>query len=173
MATKNGALTAKELTHCAMLGALFYIVFHMFANLLYVEAITFSIFVCAQVFSRKEVVMACALTGLLQLLFHGFMPWNVAYALIFPGYALWFATLKRAVKKHEWIAWINGAIAALFLGQLVDLPFILFDKKLTILYILMGLKTSIIQAGIVFLEFVFLYDPFVRALKKIVRAGNR
>ena len=69
MATKNGALTAKELTHCAMLGALFYIVFHMFANLLYVEAITFSIFVCAQVFSRKEVVMACALTGLLQLLF--------------------------------------------------------------------------------------------------------
>ena len=85
---------------------------------------------------------------------------------------------EKAVKKHEWIAWINGAIAALFLGQLVDLPFILFDKRLTILYILMGLKTSIIQAGIVFLEFVFLYDPFVRALKRsydleIVNGGER
>ncbi len=50
MASRNEILTVRELARCAVLGALFYIVFHLFSNVLYVEGITLTLFVCAQVF---------------------------------------------------------------------------------------------------------------------------
>ncbi|MEY8256718.1 hypothetical protein AAK706_03180 [Erysipelotrichaceae bacterium 66-17] len=169
MASRNEILTVREIARCAVLGALFYIVFHLFSNVLYVEGITLTLFVCAQVFKRKEVLAGTMVFAMLQLLFHGFMIWNMAYAVIFPLYALWFCSLKKTAEKHEWIAWAAGALAAFLLGQLVDLPFLVFGKTVTIVYILLGMKTSLIQAGVVFLEFLFLYEPMVRIMKKIAK----
>lgn len=169
MANRNEILTVREMARCAVLGTLFYIVFHLFSNVLYVEGITLTLFVCAQVFKRKEVLAGTMVFALLQLFFHGFMIWNMAYAVIFPLYALWFCSLNRLAAKHEWVAWAAGTLAAFLLGQLVDLPFLVFGKTVTIVYILLGMKTSLIQAGVVFLEFLFLYEPMVRIMKKIAR----
>lgn len=168
METENtNKLSVRDLTYCALLGALFYVVFHLFSNVLYVEGITLTLFVCAQVFNKKEVILAAILFGILQILFHGFMFWNLMYLIIFPLYASWFASMKKIVKKHETVAWFCGALASFLLGQLVDLPFLLFDRKITMLYILLGLKTSLIQGCIVFIEFVLLYGPFAKILRKI------
>lgn len=169
MANRNEILTVREMARCAVLGTLFYIVFHLFSNVLYAEGITLTLFVCAQVFKRKEVLAGTMVFALLQLFFHGFMIWNMTYAVIFPLYALWFYSLNRLAAKHEWVAWTTGALAAFLLGQLVDLPFLVFGKTVTIVYILLGMKTSLIQAGVVFLEFLFLYEPMVRIMKKIAR----
>ncbi|EOS60797.1 hypothetical protein C815_01049 [Firmicutes bacterium M10-2] len=160
-------LSVRNLTYCALLGSLFYVIFHLFSNILYVEGITLTLFVCAQVFNKKEVISATILFGILQILFHGFMPWNLMYLILFPFYGLWFASLKKIVKKHEAVAWFCGALASFLLGQLVDLPFLLFDRKITMLYILLGFKTSLIQGAIVFIEFVLLYGPFVKILRTI------
>ena len=57
-------MTTRELTQVALMGTLLYIVFHAFSDILYLELITFTILSFSQVFSRRDIVLACILFAL-------------------------------------------------------------------------------------------------------------
>ena len=162
--------STQRLTRIAFVAAIFYVGFRMFADILYLEMITFLLFVFAQVLPRREVVAAAGLCALLQLLLHGIMLWNIAYLLIFPSYACLFSLGRNWSEKHLSIVPFVGALASFLIGQLVELPFLLVGKTITWVYLLMGLKTSLLQAGLSFVVFLFLYEPLKNKLKRIIRS---
>lgn len=160
-------MSVKQLTRIAFLGSLLYIVFHSFSNFLYIEMITFTLCSFSLVFSRKEVVIASFLFGMIQILFHGLMFWNVMYILIYPTYAYLCATYRSFFMRHKIGFYMIGGFFSFLTGQLVELPFLLVSKKVTLIYMLMGLKTSLIQGCITFLEFLMLHDPVQQLLERI------
>ena len=126
-----------------------------------------SLLLFALVFERREVIAAAGIFALLQLLLHGIMLWNIAYLIIFPTYALLFSLSRNWLRKHEGIIPFYCACFSFLCGQLVDLPFLLFDARVTMLYVLMGMKTSLIQAGLTFIAALFLYEPLFHVLTRI------
>ena len=132
-------MTTRELTRIALMGTILYVVFHAFSDILYLELITFTILSFAQVFSRRDTVIACVL----------------------------FASLKRVRKGRTIALALTAGIGSFLIGQLVDLPFILFSSTITALYLLMGLKTSLIQGFLTFLATLFLYEPVHRVLLRL------
>ena len=152
--------STQRLTRIAFVAAIFYVGFRMFADILYLEMITFLLFVFAQVLPRREVVAAAGLCALLQLLLHGIMLWNIAYLLIFPSYACLFSLGRNWFEKHLSIVPFVGALAS----------FLIVGKTITWVYLLMGLKTSLLQAGLSFVVFLFLYEPLKNKLKRIIRS---
>ena len=156
-------MTTRELTRIALMGTILYVVFHAFSDILYLELITFTILSFSQVFSRRDTVIACVLFASLHMLLHGVMIWNIAYLLIFPAYGFLFASLKRRTIALA----LTAGIGSFLIGQLVDLPFILFSSTITALYLLMGLKTSLIQGCLTFLATLFLYEPVHRVLLRL------
>lgn len=149
------------------MGALFYVVFHIFSNVLYLELITFTILIFAQVFPKKEVIFACVLFATIQLLLHGIMIWNIAYLCIYPLYAWIFGKMKALFERHELLPAIIGGSLSFACGMLVDLPYLLLDKKITVMYWLMGLKTSLIQGCLTVIVIVCLYAPVKKILVQI------
>lgn len=160
-------MTTRELTRIAMMGTLLYIVFHAFSNILYLELITFTILSFSQVFAKRDTVLACVLFASLHMLLHGVLIWNIAYLLIFPAYGYLFASMKRLFKGHLLVTALAAGICSFLIGQLVDLPFILFSKTITVLYLLLGLKTSLIQGSLTFIATLFLYEPVQNVLMRI------
>ena len=151
-------MTARELTRIALMGTLLYIVFHAFSDILYLEMITFS---------RRETVIACVLFAALHLLLHGIMVWNIAYLLIFPTYGYLFASMKRLLKGRPTLTALIAGCFSFLIGQLVDLPFILFSQTITVFYLLLGVKTSLIQGTLTFLVTLFLYEPIQNVLQRV------
>ena len=84
-------MSTRQLTRTAIMAAVLYAIFRMFADILYLELITFSLLLFALVFERREVIAAAGIFALLQLLLHGIMLWNIGYLIIFPTYALLFS----------------------------------------------------------------------------------
>lgn len=160
-------MTTRELTQVALMGTLLYIVFHAFSDILYLELITFTILAFSQVFSRRDIVLACILFASLHMLLHGIMIWNISYLLIFPIYGFIFASMKRILQGHLTRMAVIAGIFSFLIGQLVDFPFILFSKTITVLYLLIGIKTSLIQGILTFLVTLFLYEPIHAVLCRV------
>lgn len=160
-------MRVREITRIALMGAMMYAVFQAFSNILYLEMITFTILSFSQVFSRKETTLSCLLFACIQILLNGVMIWNIAYLIVFPTYGLLFSTHKSFLEKHKGFLPFYGAFFSFLTGQLVDLPFLLFSKTVTVLYMLMGLKTSLIQGLLTFIVLLFLFDPVHKVLVRI------
>ena len=155
------------MAHIALMGAILYAVFQAFSNILYLEMITFTILCFAHVFTRKEVVISCVLFACIQILLNGLTLWNVAYLLIFPLYGWIFSKSRDLLKNRLWANALLSGFFSFLTGQLVDLPFLLFSKTVTMLYMLMGLKTSLIQGCLTFIVTLFLWEPVTHVLKRI------
>ena len=76
--------------------------------------------------------------------------------------AFWLGPVDAAV-----VLGVRIVLAAFLTGQLVDLPFLLFSKTITILYLVMGLKTSLIQGCLTFIVTLFLWEPVIHVLERI------
>ena len=70
---------------------------------------------------------------------------------------------------EEGLAVVMVGLCSFATGQLLDLPFILLDARVTMIYVLMGLKTSLLQGMLSALEALFLFDPLVDRLQRIER----
>ena len=55
----------------------------------------------------------------------------------------------------------------------MDLPFLLLSDTVTVLYMIMGLKTSLIQGCLTFLTLLFLFEPIKKVLLQIERRMMR
>lgn len=160
-------MSVRQLTRIALMACLQYVVFTMFSQILYLEAVTLVTLLFAVVFPLKEAMLASVIFALINMLTRGIMPWTFMYLLLFPSYSLIAYQLRNVMKRNtEWAVMLCFLFSFL-LGQLVDLPFLLFSGKITMIYLLMGLKTSLIQGFLSACEAAFLFDPLVRQLNKI------
>ena len=157
-------MTTRELTQVALMGTILYVVFHAFSNILYLEMITFTILSFSQVFSRRDTVLSCILFSVIHLLLNGIMIWNIAYLVIFPFYGLVFSCARGFFKDRLLLISITAGVFSCLIGQLVDLPFLLFSQMATLFYVLMGIKTSLIQGCLTFIATLFLFEPIQRVL---------
>ena len=166
-------MKTRELTRIALMGTILYVVFQAFSDILYLEMITFTILAFSQVFTRRETVLSCLLFAAVHLLLHGIMFWNIAYLIIFPTYGLLFSASRGLLDRHPGFVPFYGAFFSFLTGQLVDLPFLLLSDTVTVLYMIMGLKTSLIQGCLTFLTLLFLFEPIKKVLLQIERRMMR
>lgn len=162
-------MRTKELTRIAFMAAILVCVFQMFAQILYLEMITFTIVVFGCSNSKREAIMACLIFGIINMLYMGINPWTMMYVVIYPCYAWIVSAHKEMWRKHPFILYLLCGFLSFLTGQLLDLPYILFSGKLTIFYMLMGLKTSVIQGILSFLVCMFLFDPLTKRLRLLWR----
>lgn len=156
-----------EVTRIAFLSAMLACIFQMFANILYVEMITFTILLFACVFSRRDVILACIVFGCINMFIQGITIWSFLYVLIYPMYALLFASIKKICLKHPFLLALVCGLCSCFTGLLLDLPYLLFSDKVTLVYLVMGLKTSLMQGILSFVICMFLFDPLYHRLGSI------
>lgn len=165
-------MKVKELCFIAVIAAIEFIVFTSFSFVLYLECITITIILFATIFSTKQAVLGSLIFSLVNLVMQGVTPWSIMYVLIYPTYSLFIGIFKNYLNKHFIILCILCGILSFLTGQLVQIPFILISKHITIYYILAGLKVSIPQ-GIITGSFCFLcYKPLYAVLQPIIRRLN-
>ncbi len=162
-------MKVKDLTKTSLFGCLQFLVFYLFSDILYLEMITITTVLIALVFPRKQSVYGSIVFGVLNILLkQGLTSWSIMYLLIYPTYSLITSFIKNKKLRNNiyFIAFI-AFFFSFMTGQLVQLPYMLVAKNITYIYILIGLKTSIIQASITGIITLFLYKPLYKTLKKI------
>lgn len=168
---KEETMKVKQLTQIALMASIEVCIFTIFSNILYLEAITFTVFLFAMVFSFKEAILSSLIFALCLLLVLGVTPWNLMYLLIYPSYSFIIHLLKKwLINSFYFRVFIVGFLSFLT-GQLMQIPFMLVSSKVGLLYILLGLKTSFFQGIISALLCLFLFDSCYKILKKVKR-GN-
>lgn len=162
----------KEVCYIAIMACIQMVVFTSFSNILYLECITLTTILFANCFKTRQAVLASIVFGFLNFLVQGIAPWSLMYFLIYPTYSLIAGSLKRIVKDNLFLITILCFIFSFMTGQLVQIPFLLVSKKITLIYLLMGFKTSLFQASLSAFACFFVYRPLAAVLKKIERRLN-
>lgn len=163
-----------QLTRIAFMAAIMVCVFQLCSNILYLELITFTIVLFACVFPKKTAIASCIVFALLNMMVMGITLWTLLYLMIYPLYAWIIAFWKSFLMKHPLCLCMICGCLSFLCGQLLDLPFLLFGKQATIVYILMGLKTSLIQGILSFITCLLLFDPLYLRLSKLEKErGNQ
>ena len=80
-------MKASQLTRIAIMACLQYVVFTMFSQILYLEAVTLITLLFAVVFPLKESMLASAVFALINMLTRGILPWTIMYLVLFPCYS--------------------------------------------------------------------------------------
>ena len=139
-------MSTRQLVRIAMMACIETVIFGSFSDILYLECITMTIVLFALVFDKKESFWAAVVFGIMNMLVRqGVNLWSMMYLIIYPLYSLLISALKRhLLNRFKRVAIITGILSFLT-GQLLELPFLLFSTKITVFYLLMGLKTSLIQ----------------------------
>lgn len=165
-------MKAKELCYIAVMAAIESVVFTSFSFVLYLECITFTIVLFAMCFETKQAVLGAIVFSIVNLSMQGVTPWSMMYCLIYPLYSLFIGISKPFLQKHFWLLCFLCGCLSFLTGQLVQIPFLLISKKITILYILAGLKISCIQGCLSAFCCMICYQPIYTILKKITRSTS-
>lgn len=160
-------MSVKTLTRIAIMASIQSAIFTIFSQVLYLEGITFTVCLFACVFKKEEAVFASLIFAMVNMLVQGISIWTMMYVIIYPMYSLLIATFKQYWLKKPMALVILCGFLSFLTGQLMDLPFIVFAKEITIFYILLGLKTSIIQGCLSALMCLMIFDPCLKVLQKI------
>ncbi|MBR3692989.1 MAG: cytochrome B [Erysipelotrichales bacterium] len=139
-------MRVKDLCMIALIATLEYIVFTYFSYILYLECITFTIMMIALYFNTKIAITSSLVFTLLNCLNMGISPWSMMYLLVYPLYSLVISLGKKLIKQKVQYVIITCTLLSFLTGQLLQLPYLLVSKNITYLYLLAGLKTSLIQA---------------------------
>lgn len=165
-------MRVNQLTRIALMGCIEVIVFGGFSDILYLGCITLTIVLFALAFDVKEAVLAAVVFGIMNMVVkQGVTIWSMMYLLIYPCYSLLVGFLKKWLLKHFWLCVVMTGVLSLLTGQLLQIPFLLVSKKVTLIYLVLGLKTSVIQGLLSALCCALLFHPLYRVLKKIERTN--
>lgn len=116
--------------------------------------------------------MASVVFGIMNMAIRqGVTTWSLMYLAIYPVYSLIVGCLKKPLLKHFWLIILVCGLLSFMTGQLLQLPFLLVSKKVTMIYLVLGLKTSAIQGVISAISCALLFQPLYRALKRIERTS--
>lgn len=160
-------MNVKTLTKIAIMASIQSVVFTIFSQILYLEGITFTICLFACAFKKNEAVFASLIFAMVNMLVQGINIWTMMYVLIYPTYSFIVSSLKPILLKRIGLMVFVCGLLSFATGQLLDLPFILFSKEVTIFYILLGLKTSLIQGCLSALMCLLIFEPCLKVLDKI------
>ena len=157
-------MNTKELVRISLMGCVQFLLFYMFSDILYVEVITIITIIFALIFSKKEAIFASIIFGLLNIILkQGITTWSIMYFIIYPMYSLIIGIFKSKLLNSKIMIVVVCFIFSFMTGQLLQLPYMLISKNITIYYIIIGFKTSIIQATITSCICYFI----INVLKKI------
>ncbi|MDD3027160.1 MAG: cytochrome B [Erysipelotrichaceae bacterium] len=160
----NRYLTTKKMALIAILGCVQYVSFMSFSFIPYLEVIT-SITVCfAMVFSTRDAFLGSLIFGSVYLLTTGITPWGSMYFFIYPAYSLIIGATRPILKRHFLILCLVSGLFSFATGQLLQLPFIIFSKQVTLLYMLLGLQVSLGQFALTFCFMFLTYRRFEAVL---------
>ncbi len=168
------AMDVKTLTRISLMGAMQFVAFVSFSDVLYLEVITLVTILFAMNFKRKEAILASVVFAFVNMaLKQGVTTWSIMYLVIFPMYSLLTSVFKPFLAKKLWriICWCG--ILSFMIGQLMQIPFLLVSSKVTLIYLTLGLKASAIQAGLSIVACTSVYPILDRVLKRINRENNR
>lgn len=161
-------MKVKELCCIAIMAAIEMVVFTSFSFILYIEFITFTVVVFSMVFSKRMAVLSAVIFGLLNMiLIQSVTPWSICYLLIYPSYSWIISSLKAYLSNHFISLCILCGMFSFLTGQILQLPFMLFSKYVTLVYLIIGLKTSLIQGVVSMVGCMVLYKPVEKVLKII------
>ncbi len=162
-------LTTKELVICAISGALLFISFTLCSNILYLEIITNMVVLLSMVYKRKLAILSVVVFSFTLLLSVGFQIYTVMYLLVYVLYSIITIAIKEYLLAHPYFKYAYIGVLSFLTGQILQLPWMLISKKATLYYMLMGLKTSLIQGGISFIFALLVFDVLYDRLKKILK----
>lgn len=160
-------MRVKELCYIAVIGALEFVVFTSFSFVLYLECITLTVLLFSMCFQRRQAVLGAIVFGIINLSMQGVTPWSMMYLLVYPLYSLLIGTLKPFLSRHFIVLVILCGCLSFLTGQLLQLPFMMFSKTITIVYLIAGFKTSLIQGIISGISCFVCYKPIYIVLQKI------
>ena len=161
-------MKVRELCFIAIMAAIEMVVFTSFSFVLYLEFITFTIIVFAMVFSKRAAIFSSIVFGMLNMiLIQGITPWSICYLLIYPCYSWMISSFKKYLSCHFMVLCLACGFFSFLSGQLLQLPFLLFSKYVTVFYLIIGLKTSLIQGTISGISCFILYKPISKVLGSI------
>lgn len=153
----------------ALLASLEYVSFVLFSNFLYLEVITFLVVFVAMMFDLKESVFSSLIFALILILIQGFTFWNGMYLVIYPLYSFIISISKNFLHKHVKLLSVICGILSFLTGQLLQLPFLLVNKNVTIYYILAGLKTSLVQGVVSGILCYLLFESLKKRIGRMIR----
>ncbi len=161
-------MDVKSITKVALMGCMQFVMFVSFADILYLELVTFITVLFATKFKTREVVLASVTFAVMNMAIRqGVTVWSMMYLLIFPTYSLIISILPKKLKMNMIFIVVICGIFSFLVGQLIQIPFILLSPNLTFVYILVGLQTSLIQGIISMLATAILFPPTSKALQRI------
>lgn len=162
MSTKY--LTTKKMALIAILGCVQYVSFMSFSFIPYLEVIT-TVTVCfAMVFQKRDAFLGSLIFGSLYVLTNGITPWGTMYFFIYPIYSIIVGLTKTFFQKHFLPLALLTGFFSFATGQLLQLPFIIFSKQVTLLYMLLGLQVSLGQFFLTFAFMMLTYHRFFNVL---------
>jgi len=165
-------MKVKDLVLITVLASIQYVVFTSFSFVLYLEFITFVTVLFAMNFKRQEAVLGSIIFVIIYMLTSGITPWSMMYLIVYPTYSLLTSLLKPFFKKHFSALVVTCGFFSFATGQILQIPFLLFSKNITIYYLIAGLKVSIPQGIIAALVCRLLYYPLSKVLTRIIQRRN-
>ena len=169
---RSGQFSVKQLCVISIIACIEAVVFTSFSQLLYLEAITLTVLMFAVVFDKRISLMGALVYGLVNMVINGITPWTFMYFLIYPCYTLIVIAMKPVLKDCILGYSVLCGVLSFMTGQFLQLPYLLFSEKVTAFYLLAGLKTSVIQAGLSAVSCFVLFQPLRVVLEKIERRLN-
>ena len=160
-------MSVRRLVVIAFTAAIQYICFSSFSFILYLEVITFITVSFAMVFPRYDAILASLIFTMVNLLTMGFTPWTFMYLLIYPVYSFITASLSGILYRRFCLLVILCGLFSFLTGQLVQIPFMLFSKHITVYYIISGLRVSVPQGFMAAALCYLLFRPLNHVLVKI------
>lgn len=166
-------MSTKQLVRISIMGCIQFISFYLFADILYLEAITIVTIVFALVFSKKESILGSIVFCLLNIILkQGLTTWSFMYLIIYPLYSLLIGSLRNTLIKSKIRIVVLCFVLSFMTGQLLQIPYMLISKHITIYYIIFGLKTSLIQATITASVCLIINEVLINTLNKIIRRNK-
>ncbi len=159
-------MRAKELVLCALLAALQFVAFTSFSFVMYLEIITLCTVIIALCFPTRVAVMASFVFTIVNMFVRGVNPWNAMYVFIYPSYSLIVGMNKDWFLRKRWAQIAVCGFFSFLTGQLLQLPFLLFSKNVTVLYLILGLQVSIPQGIISAIAYALVADHMIKLLRK-------
>lgn len=162
-------MTTRDMVLCAILGAIQFVAFSSLSYVMYLEVITLCTFVIAMSFSTKQAVIGSLIFTLVNMFIKGVNPWNALYVVVYPSYSLIVGMNKERLKKRKLYPILLCGFFSFLTGQILQLPFLLFSKQVTVLYLILGLQVSIPQGVISAIEYALIGNRLVIFLNKLQR----
>lgn len=162
-------MKTRDIVLCAILGAIQFVAFTSLSFVMYLEVITLCTVVIAMSFSTRQAVIGSLIFTLVNMFINGINPWNALYVVVYPTYSLIVGLNKERLKKRKIYPVILCGVFSFLTGQILQLPFLLFSKQVTVLYLILGLQVSIPQGIISAVEYALIGNRLGMFLNKLQR----